>query len=135
MCVPGTEYHRSTQPGIVPLDASYRPVFAGWVRGVPANTYPATSTYCFVTSLSFQAYETGMVRVTFTDSQDPSKSDINISIYDKSDQVFSDYFQLSYDKLNSQSKSFYVNPSHEYNLYISHQGTGLQNERIIVEVG
>ena len=97
--------------------------------------YPGTSNTTLVTGLTFESDETGVVTVTFTDSQDPSKSDVNVSIYDKDEQLISDYFSLAYNSTAPVSKSFNVDPTHEYNLFISHQGSGLQNVRLTVDVG
>ncbi len=135
MCIPGTEYHRYPQSPISMLATADRNVFSGWVRGVPANPYPGTSNTTLVTGLAFESDETGVVTVTFTDSQDPSKSDVNVSIYDKDEQLISDYFSLAYNSTAPVSKSFNVDPTHEYNLFISHQGSGLQNVRLTVDVG
>lgn len=71
MCIPGTEYHRYPQSPISLLATADRNVFSGWVRGVPANPWPGTSQTTLVTGLTFENNETGVVTVTFTDSQDP----------------------------------------------------------------
>lgn len=134
MCIPGTEYHRYEQPSALLLNAD-RVVFSGWVKGVPENGYPGTSQWELVTGLSFEEGESGAVEVTFTDSQDPRKADVNISIYDKNDQLITDYFSLSYNREVSATKVLNIDPTHEYNLFINYQGTGLQNERVVVKVG
>lgn len=134
MCIPGTEYHRYEQPSTSLLSAD-RAAFSGWVKGVPANASLGTSQYALVTDLTFEEGESGTVEVTFTDSQDLSKSDVNISIYDKDDQLITDYVSLAYNSKAPVTTSFHVDPTHEYDLFISHQGTGLQNERIVVKVG
>ncbi|MEQ2455524.1 hypothetical protein [Flavonifractor hominis] len=134
MCISGTEYHRYEQPSTSLLSAD-RAAFSGWVKGVPANASLGTSQYALVTDLTFEEGESGTVEVTFTDSQDLSKSDVNISIYDKDDQLITDYFSLAYNSKAPVTALFHIDPTHEYDLFISHQGTGLQNERIVVKVG
>ena len=134
MCISGTEYHRYEQPPALSLGAD-RAVFSGWVRGVPANGYPGSSQWELITGLTFEKGESGVVEVTFTDSQDPSKADVNISIYDKNDQLITDYFSLPYSSGVPVTKLLNVDPTHEYNVLINYQGTGLQNERVVVKVG
>lgn len=120
MCVPGTEYHYYDQNVAAPLAAASRNVQSGWVEGIPANNYPGTSSRLLVTGLTFNSDETGMVQVSITGIRNVSS--VNISIYDKEIQAVTDYFTLDYNDTTLRTNSFYVDPTHEYNLYVSHNG-------------
>jgi hypothetical protein len=134
MCQPDTDWHFYPQTGIIQSRSSYRPVFSGWVYGVPANTYTGTSTRAFVTDLSFEDGESGEIQVTLNDSQDYNKANVNVSVYDKSAQRIVSYVTLENKTPSPTTKYFYVTPSHNYDLYISHQGSGIQNESLNILV-
>ncbi len=65
MCVPGTEYHKTPEDGIT------RPIFSGFVYGVPqgiptqdilGKNLMAISNYRFITDLVFQPGEVGKIQ-------------------------------------------------------------------------
>lgn len=77
MCISGTEYHRYPQTSLGLLADVDRNVFTGWVKGVPANSCPGA----LVTELIFENDETGVVEITFADTQGLNETDINVSAF------------------------------------------------------
>lgn len=135
MCVSGTDYHRSSQDPAAPPAPASRNIFIGWVRGVPAGVPAGITQAALVTELTFQEGEQGTVTLTFTDSQDADKSNLNVLLYDKTDHLISDYVTLSYDAAAPAARSFHVDPTHAYDISITHQGTGFHALRLAVDAG
>ena len=138
MCVPGTEYYK------IPEDGITRPIFSGFVYGVPqgiptqdilGKNLMAISNYRFITDLVFQPGEAGKVQFTLNDSQDYAKSDIYVTVYDKTTQTVLVYYKLENTAPTPSSMSCRIDPTHTYSLYISHGGTGLQNESLNILAG
>lgn len=135
MCVPGKDYHFYPQSVVnddISLTASARSYYSGWVYGIPKNKNVAPSTFSLPNykDLAFETGETGTITVSATETTS-SISTVNISVYDITRSSISDWVTLT---IGGKSKSFNVDPTHEYRFYLSNNSVNSANVRFQITV-
>lgn len=117
MCVSDKDYHFYPQNNTnIATQASTRTYFSGWLYGIPKNNGSA-STFDIpnVDALTFKGDESGQITVQATDTTSGIAT-VNVSVYDVTEGHISDWVRLN---VGGASKSFTVDPTHQYRFFLS----------------
>lgn len=117
MCGSDQDYHFYPQNNTnMAAQTSTRSYFSGWVYGIPKkNGNASTFDLPNVDALTFQSGESGRITVQATDTASGIAT-VHVSVYDVTQGHVSDCVRLN---VGGASKSFTVDPTHQYRFFLS----------------
>lgn len=133
MCNSDKDYHFYPQNNAdIATKASKRYFYSGWVNGIPKNSNVAPSFYEIpgAGDLTFKSDESGRITVQATDTTSGIAT-VNISVYDVTKARVNDWVKLT---VGGASKTFTVDPTHEYRFFVSNNHVANASVRFQITV-